>query len=113
VRDLYSTPADNGDPIPGSPGFSCNQARTGRTCASVFRNLRLLFSDSTVDALNQDDLKSLDASVSVNITDHLALTFDGVNLTNEEIVQFASDSFRPRAVYDNGRIYFVGARFKF
>jgi len=36
-----------------------------------------------------------------------------IHLTNEEIVQFASDSFRPRAVYDNGRVFFAGARFKF
>jgi iron complex outermembrane receptor protein len=63
--------------------------------------------------LNQADLRSLDASVVVNVTDNLALTFDGVNLTNEEIVQFASDKFRPRAIYDNGRIFFAGARIKF
>ena len=39
-------------------------------------------------------------------------TADGVNLTNEKIVQFASDSFRPRAVYDNGRYYFLGMRYQ-
>jgi iron complex outermembrane recepter protein len=63
--------------------------------------------------LNQDELTSLDASLIFNLTDKVALTFDGVNLTNEEIVQFATDSFRPRAIYDNGRIFFAGARFKF
>ncbi len=49
----------------------------------------------------------------MNITDQMALTLDGVNLTNEEIVQYATDTFRPRAVYDNGRTYFAGVRFKF
>jgi len=39
--------------------------------------------------LNQDALKSLDASLAVNLIRGLALTVDGVNLTDEKIVQFA------------------------
>jgi len=110
--------ADNGDPIPGNSENSYNLAgyfeneRVSARLAYTYRSEFFVTFDRSTQ-LNQDDLKSLDASVSVNITDHLALTFDGVNLTNEEIVQFATDSFRPRAVYDNGRIYFAGARFKF
>ena len=42
----------------------------------------------------------------------ITLTADGVNLTNEKIIQFDTDRFRPRAVYDNGRYYFVGLRFQ-
>ena len=49
----------------------------------------------------------------MKVGDNLALTFDGVNLTNEKIVQFATDSFRPRAIYDNGRIYYAGVRMTF
>ncbi|HEY8266231.1 MAG TPA: TonB-dependent receptor [Steroidobacteraceae bacterium] len=110
--------ANNGDPIPGNSENSYNLAayfeneRVSARLAYTYRSEFFVTFDRSTQ-LNQDDLKSLDASVSVNITDHLALTFDGVNLTNEEIVQFATDSFRPRAVYDNGRIYFAGARFKF
>ena len=110
--------ADNGDPIPGNSenafnltAYFENELVSARLAYTYRSEFFVTFDRST--QLNQDDLKSLDASVSVNITDQLALTFDGVNLTNEEIVQFASDSFRPRAVYDNGRIYFAGARFKF
>jgi iron complex outermembrane receptor protein len=62
--------------------------------------------------LNQDSLKSLDASFALNVYRGITFTLDGVNLTNETIVQFASDRFRPRAVYDNGRYYFAGFRFQ-
>jgi len=54
-----------------------------------------------------------DASVSVNITDNIALTADAVNLTNEKIEQYSGTRDRPRAIYDNGRIFYVGARLKF
>src|SRR5437762_7723784 len=62
--------------------------------------------------LNQAALKSLDASLAYNIYRGITLTADGVNLTNEKIIQFDTDRFRPRAVYDNGRYYFVGLRFQ-
>ncbi len=110
--------ADNGDPIPGNSrdvfnltGYFENERVSARLMYSYRSEFFVTFDRST--QLNQDNLKSLDASVVVNVTDNLALTFDGVNLTNEEIVQFAGESFRPRAIYDNGAIYFAGARIKF
>ena len=63
--------------------------------------------------LNQDGLESLDASVVVNVLDNVALTFDGVNLTDEDLVQFAGEKFRPRAIYDNGTVYYAGVRLTF
>ena len=63
--------------------------------------------------LNQEALESLDFALQVKVGDNLALTFDGVNLTNEKIVQYATDTFRPRAIYDNGRIYYAGVRMTF
>ena len=45
--------------------------------------------------------------------DNLTLTFEAQNLTEEEIAQFADISYRPRAIYDNGRIYYAGVRFRF
>jgi iron complex outermembrane receptor protein len=110
--------ADNGDPIPGNSkdsfnltGYFENERLSARLMYTYRSEFFVTFDRTT--PLNQDDLSSLDASVVVNVTDNLALTFDGINLTNEEIVQFAGDSFRPRAIYDNGRILFAGARFKF
>ena len=63
--------------------------------------------------LNQEATESLDGSLSVNVTKNIALTADAINLTNEKIVQFSGTSDRPRAIYDNGRQFYVGARMRF
>ncbi len=108
---------DAGLEIPGNSKHSGNviaffeNERFGARLAYSYRSEFFVTFDRST-RLNQDSLKSLDASLAVNLTRGLALTFDGVNLTNEKIVQFASDSFRPRAVYDNGRYYFIGVRFQ-
>jgi len=91
-------------------GFFENNRFGARLAYSYRSEFFVTFDRST--RLNQASLKSLDASLAVNIFPGLALTVDGVNLTNEKIVQFASDSFRPRAVYDNGRYFFLGVRFQ-
>ena len=110
--------ADNGDPLPGTSedqfnftGYYENSRVSARLSYTYRSEFFVTFDRST--QLNQDALASVDASVVVNVLDNLALTFDGINLTNEKIEQFASDKFRPRAIYDNGRIYYVGARVKF
>ena len=41
------------------------------------------------------------------------MTFDAVNLTDEEIRQFAGTDLRPRAVYENGRLYWFGVRINY
>ncbi|HKR62616.1 MAG TPA: TonB-dependent receptor, partial [Thermoanaerobaculia bacterium] len=91
-------------------GFFENQRFSARLAYSYRSEFFVTFDRST--RLNQDSLKSLDASVAFDVFRGLALTLDGVNLTNEKIVQFASDSFRPRAVYNNGRYFFIGVRFQ-
>lgn len=108
---------DAGLEIPGNSkhsgnvvGFFENNRFGARLAYSYRSEFFVTFDRST--RLNQDSLKSLDASLAINVLRGLAITFDGVNLTNEKIVQFASDSFRPRAVYDNGRYYFLGVRFQ-
>lgn len=63
--------------------------------------------------LNQKAFGSLDASISYQLTDGISLTLDAINLTNEKIEQFAGEEFRPRAIFDNGRTFFFGARFKY
>ena len=47
------------------------------------------------------------------MTPQIALTFEGQNLLDEEITQFAGDPVRPRAVYDNGRALFAGVRYRY
>ena len=63
--------------------------------------------------LNQEALSSVDASLVVNVLDGVAVTFDALNLTNEKTEQFAGTVLRPRAIYDNGRVYYAGVRLKF
>jgi iron complex outermembrane receptor protein len=91
-------------------GFFENERFAARLAYSYRSEFFVTFDRST--RLNQDSLKSLDASLALNIFRGVAVTVDGVNLTDEKVVQFASDRFRPRAIYDNGRYYFLGIRFK-
>lgn len=110
--------ADSGDPIPGNSKNSYNlatyfeNAMLSVRLAYTFRSDFFVTFDRSTQ-LNQKELESLDASVVVNVMDGVALTLDAVNLTNDRIEQFAGDEFRPRAIYDNGRIYFAGVRLKF
>lgn len=110
--------ADSGDPLQGTSknqfnltGFFEN-ARLGARLAYTYRSDFFVTFDRTTP-LNQKAMESLDASVSFNLTEMVALTFDAVNLTNDKIEQYAGSEARPRAIYDNGRLYFAGARFKF
>ena len=110
--------ADSGDPIPGNSKDTYNlaafyeNARMSARLAYTYRSEFFVTFDRSTQ-LNQKALSSLDASVSVNVLDNVAVTFDAINITNEKIEQFASDTFRPRAIYDNGRIYYGGVRMKF
>jgi iron complex outermembrane receptor protein len=91
-------------------GFYENPRFSARLAYSYRSKFFVTFDRST--RLNQDELKSLDASLAFNLFRNLSLTLDGVNLTEENVTQFASDRFRPRAVYDNGRYFFAGIRWR-
>jgi iron complex outermembrane receptor protein len=109
---------DNGDPLPGASEDTFNltayyeNARVSARLAYTYRSEFFVTFDRNTP-LNQDELEQLDLSVVVNVLDNLAVTFDGVNLTDEEIVQFTGEKFRPRAIYDNGPTYFAGVRIRF
>ncbi|QJD99510.1 TonB-dependent receptor [Massilia forsythiae] len=59
-----------------------------------------------------DGMPTLAASVNVKLGEHLTLTFDGLNLTNETIRMYAENKDRPRAFYANGRTFYLGLRGK-
>ncbi len=59
-----------------------------------------------------DGMPSLAASVNVKLNEHLTLTFDALNLTNETIKMYAENKDRPRAFYSNGRTFYLGLRGK-
>src|SRR5438045_1549987 len=109
---------DSGEPVAGDAmnayietGFCENKRLSARLAYAYPSDFFVTFDRST--HLDQSALKSLDASVALNITDNIALTFDGLNLTDEKIVQFADNRSRPRAIYDNGRVYYAGAKLRF
>lgn len=61
----------------------------------------------------QDDFGSLDASLIVNITKNVALTADAQNLLDKKLVYFVGDPSIPRAIYDNGRTFWIGGKLRF
>lgn len=63
--------------------------------------------------LNQKATGFLDGQFAINVTRNVALTAEALNLTNEKIEQFSGTTDRPRAIYDNGRQFYFGARFRF
>lgn len=110
--------ADNGDPIPGNSKNTYNvsaffeNSRLSSRLAYTFRSEYFVTFDRSTQ-LNQKDLSSLDASFSVNVTDNIVGTFEAQNILNEKSEFYAGEEFRPRGIYDNGRTYYLGARFKF
>jgi iron complex outermembrane receptor protein len=110
--------SESGDPIPGNSKHAFNvtgyyergpiSARLSYTYRSKF------FIDiDRASPLNQKTTASVDASASYKLTDNFWLTADAINLTNVKIVQYSGTTARPRAIYDNGRQFYVGARFRY
>ncbi len=107
-----------GEPLPGNSehtfnltGYFENDRLSARLAYTYRSEFFITFDRAT--PLNQKALSSLDGQLSVNVTENVMLTFDAINITNEKIEQYSGGSFRPRAIYDNGRQYYAGVRFKF
>jgi iron complex outermembrane receptor protein len=108
----------NGQPFPGNSRNTYNltaffenhllSARVSWTQRSAF----FVTFDRTSN-LFEDTLTALDASASVNVTQNLAVTVEAQNLTDSKVVQYDNSLALPRAIYDNGRVYFAGVKVKF
>ena len=61
----------------------------------------------------QEGYGALDATVDVNLTSKVSLTFDALNITDSLLKYYAANPTQPRAVYDNGSQFFFGVRAKF
>ena len=61
----------------------------------------------------EDTLTQLDMSAAYNITSYLAATFEAQNLLDDKVYQYDDTITHPRALYDNGRVFFVGFKAKF
>jgi iron complex outermembrane recepter protein len=60
-----------------------------------------------------DDYGQVDFSASYDLTDNLALTFDGSNLTNERTLKYQRIRSRVREIEYNGRLLSLGLRATF
>ena len=119
VNYTYSdAKSDAGDPIPGNSKHALNLTGYFENDWLSLRasyNYRSAFfiNIDRASPLNQGKTESLDASANLKLTNWLSLTADAVNLTNTKIYQYSGTQTRFRALYDNGRIFYAGARVKF
>ncbi|HZO24212.1 MAG TPA: hypothetical protein VFB37_17100, partial [Steroidobacteraceae bacterium] len=63
--------------------------------------------------LDEAALTSLDASLAYNVTKWLAITAEAQNLTNSKVIEYSDVLSHPRAIYENGRVYFAGVKLRF
>lgn len=64
-------------------------------------------------AFYQDDVANVGASFGYKVTDTLSFTLDAQNLNNPKLKYYALNKDQPRSIYQNGRQFFLTARFKF
>jgi iron complex outermembrane receptor protein len=109
---------DSGLPFPGNSkntynltGYFENSLLSARLAYS-YRSAFFVTFDRTSN-LDEAPLKSLDASVAVNVTPNVAVTLEGNNLTDAKVIQYADYQSHIRAIYDNGRVYFAGVKLRF
>ena len=58
-----------------------------------------------------DDTGWMDASVGINIGEHIDLVLEASNLTEEELVYYYDGiKERPNATYQTGAVYYFGVR---
>jgi iron complex outermembrane receptor protein len=60
-----------------------------------------------------DDIGQLDVNLSLMLTEHVSLVFEGINLTDEIIYTYERNQYAPVGVYRNGRRFYAGARLSF
>jgi len=82
-------------------GFSARLAYTYRSS--------FLVGLANVTSQYEAGMGNLAASLNYKINDHLALTFDGLNLNNP-VLKYYSNPQQPQAFYSNGRQYYLGVR---
>ncbi len=108
----------NDEPVDGNSKNTANLTgyfENDLISARLAYNFRSKFKSGTDrgTAMWQDDFGTLDGSFSYNLTSHIALTLDAQNLLHEKLYYFVGNPNIPRAYYDNGQSFYVGARLKY
>ena len=60
----------------------------------------------------QDDIGTLSASLSYQISKNMSIHFDGLNLNDPVLKMYGANKDQPRAFYANGRQYYLTLRMK-
>lgn len=108
----------DGDPVEGNSKHTVNLVgyfENDLLSARLAYNYRSKYfvNQDRASALTADETSSLDASVSINVMDKVALTFDAINLTDKNLKYYGNSKAQPRAIYDNGRQFYFGARIRY
>jgi iron complex outermembrane receptor protein len=109
---------DSGNPFPGNSKDTYNitayfeNPHISARLAYTYRSHFFVEFDRTTN-LDEAALKSLDASLAWNVTNYAAVTFDAQNLTDAKVIEYADVLSHPRAIYDNGRVFFAGVKLRF
>ena len=64
-------------------------------------------------AFYQDDISNVSAAFGFKVSDNLSFSLDAQNLNNPKLRYYALNNDQPRSIYQNGRQYYLSARFKF
>ncbi|SRR5579862_537833 len=110
--------ADHGGPLLGDAKHTANatlyyeQGPFSTRLAYTWRSSVLVGLDRSTQE-HQASIGNLDASASYDLNDHLAVTFDVLNLDDETLKYYANTPDQPRAFYSNGRQFFLGVRAKY
>jgi len=92
-------------------GFFENKLLSARLSYSYRSQFFVSFDRTT--HLDEAALKELDAIAGRECHREHRGDVRANNLTDEKIIQFADVESHPRAIYDNGRVYFFGAKARF
>ncbi len=108
----------DGHPLVGTSRYTANvvgyyeNAGLSARLAYTYRSHFFVGLDRSA-AENQDNYGQLDGSISYRINEHLELTFDALNITDNNLKYYALNKTQPRAVYENGTQLFFGLRLRY
>ncbi|HEV7384410.1 MAG TPA: TonB-dependent receptor, partial [Phenylobacterium sp.] len=108
----------DGNPLVGTSRYTANvvgyyeNAGLSARLAYTYRSHFFVGLDRSA-AENQDNYGQLDGSIGYRINEHLELTFDALNITDNNLKYYALNKTQPRAVYQNGTQLFFGLRIRY
>lgn len=117
------TDAENDDPEAYTPGVSQNMYNLSAFFENDLLSTRVMYNYRTDwykgkhfngNDLFNDAFGQVDATISFNLMEGLSLNFEALNLTDEQVTEYADDNeSRLMSIYENGRRFTAGLRYTF